>query len=89
MVSVVDPTNSVVEDRSGVSSVEEVLPVGKVVTAPSSSDVADVIALESEDSVLEDSCSDVLSVLENSVLEYSPSDVDPVLEERSLVVASV
>ena len=39
--------------------------------------------------MLEDSCSDVLSVLENSVLEYPPSDVDPVLEERSLVVASV
>ena len=46
MVSVVDPTNSVVEDRSGVFSVEEVLPVGKVVKVPSSSDVADVIALE-------------------------------------------
>ena len=77
------------EDRSGVFSVEEVLLVGKVVTVPSSSDVADVIALESEDSVLEDSCSDVLSVLENSVLEYPPSDVDPVLEEMSSVVASV
>ena len=55
MVSVVDPTNSVVEDRSGVFSVEEVLPVGNVVTVPSPSDVVDLIALESGDSVLEDS----------------------------------